>query len=165
MKIIINITLALIMSLSFGISAIAEDSTELPAWLFVHTAKSAQMTSEMTLIMPVTREIFAFTDRPNRLHAYLGAHDFASMWDEGEGNTFKADPPNGVLTWVDGNDVKEAELLITDARIGSNGETIIYKVALEAGDAVKGRIETPSFFIDPYQCIWRVDTDGVPHCR
>ena len=84
--------LALIALLLFTTSAIAEDAK--PAeWLFVHTAQTAEMTSATTLVMPVTRDIFGFTDRPNRLHGYMNAHEFVSLWDESEGDTFKADPP------------------------------------------------------------------------
>ena len=58
------------------------------------------MTSENTLVMPVVREIFAFTDRPNRLHTYLNTREFVSLWGDKKGAAFKADPPNAVLTWV-----------------------------------------------------------------
>jgi len=57
--------LALVASLLLTTSAFAEEAK--PAeWLFVQTAPTAEMTSETTLVMQVTREIFAFTDRPNR---------------------------------------------------------------------------------------------------
>ena len=102
MKTILTVATALVTGLFFNSSAIAEDAK--PAeWLFVHTAQTAEMTSDTTLVMPVTRDIFAFTDRPNRMHAYMNAHEYVSLWDEGEGDTFKADPPNAVLTWVDGD--------------------------------------------------------------
>tara|TARA_R110001592_G_scaffold347309_1_gene640765 strand:+ start:4053 stop:4256 length:204 start_codon:yes stop_codon:yes gene_type:complete len=51
-------------------------------------AKTAEMTSSTTLVMPVTREIFAFTHRPKHQHGYMNAHEFVSLWDEGKGNTF-----------------------------------------------------------------------------
>ncbi len=92
---------AITVAVFFSTSAITEDVK--PAeWLFVHTAQTAEMTSATILVIPVTRDIFAFTDRPNRMHGYMNAHEFVSLWDEGEGDTFKADPPNAVLTWVDG---------------------------------------------------------------
>jgi len=114
MKMMITIATALIMGLLFNDPALAADA-EPAEGLFVHTAETAEMTSATTLVMPVTRDIFAFTDRPNRMHGYLNAHEFVSLWDEGEGDTFKADPPNAVLTWVNGDDVHEAELLILSA--------------------------------------------------
>ena len=131
----------------FSTSAIADDA-KLAEWLFVHTAQTAEMTSDTTLVMPVTRDIFAFTDRPNRMHGYMNAHEFVTLWDEGKGDTFKADPPNAVLTWVDGDEMKEAELLILSAETVSHGRAIAYEVKLEAGDSPEGNIGFASFFVD-----------------
>ena len=138
---------AITAAVFFSTSAIAEEAK--PAeWLFVHTAETAEMTSDTTLVMPVTRDIFAFTDRPNRMHAYMNAHEYVSLWDEGEGDTFKADPPNAVLTWVDGDELKEAELLILSAETVSHGREIAYEVKLEAGDVVSGKLGVGSLFVD-----------------
>ena len=139
--------LALIAALLLTSSAFAEEAK--PAeWLFVHTSPTAEMTSDTTLVMPVTREIFAFTDRPNRQHGYLTAHAFVSLWDKGEGDTFKADPPNAVLTWIDGDKVKEAEVVITDASVLAQGKAISFEVKLEAGEALSGQMQRLSLFID-----------------
>tara|TARA_B110000908_G_C10097687_1_gene377091 strand:- start:183 stop:428 length:246 start_codon:yes stop_codon:yes gene_type:complete len=62
----------------FSTSAIAEDSQP-TEWLFVHTAASAVMTSNTTLEMPVMRDIFAFKNRPNRMHGYLNTREFVSL--------------------------------------------------------------------------------------
>jgi len=147
MKAILTVATALITGLFFSSSAIAEEAK--PAeWLFVHTAQTAEMTSATTLVMPATRDIFAFTDRPNRMHGYLNAHEYASLWDEGEGDTFKADPPNAVLTWVDGDEVKEAELLIISAETVGHGRSIAYEVKLEAGETPVGKMGPASLFVD-----------------
>jgi hypothetical protein len=154
MKTILTVATALVTGLFFSSSAIAEDAK--PAeWLFVHTAQTAEMTSATTLVMPVTRDIFAFTDRPNRQHGYMKAHEFVSLWDFGEGDTFKADPPNAVLTWVDGDEMKEAELLILSAETVTHGREIAYEVKLEAGDEVSGKLGATSFFVDDgLLCPW-----------
>ena len=152
MKNILTVATALVTGLFFSSSVIAEDAK--PAeWLFVHTAQTAEMTSATTLVMPVTRDIFAFTDRPNRMHAYMNAHEFVSLWDEGEGDTFKADPPNAVLTWVDGGEMKEAELLIISAETVSHGREISYGVKLEAGELPVGKTGPASIFIDGVGCV------------
>ena len=147
MKTILTVATALVTGLFFSSSAIAEDAK--PAeWLFVHTAEIAKMTSATTLVMPVTREIFAFTDRPNRMHSYMNAHEFVSLWDEGEGDTFKADPPNAVLTWVDGDEMKEVEVRIISAETVSHGRGISYEVKLEAGAMPAESFSGVSVFID-----------------
>ena len=150
MKNILTVATVLIMGIFFSSSAIADDAK--PAeWLFVHTAQTAEMTSPTTLVMPVTRDIFAFTDRPYRLHNYVNAHEFVSYWDEGEGDTFKADPPNAVLTWVDGGEVKEAEFIIVNAETLDHGREIAYEVKLEAGETPEGKIGSTSLFVDARQ--------------
>jgi hypothetical protein len=113
----------IILSLMASTFTFAEDK---PAeeWLFVHTADEAQVTNNTTIVMPVTRDVFAFTDRPYRKHAYMTGEQFASLWAEAGSDSFKADPPNAVLTWVDGEDVKEAELVITGASF--DGDSITY---------------------------------------
>jgi hypothetical protein len=148
MKKILTVATALITGLFFSSSAIAEDAAKPAEWLFVHTAETAEMTLATTLVMPVTREIFAFTDRPNRMHAYMNAHEFVSLWDEGEGDTFKTDPPNAVLTWVDGDDVHEAELLILGAETVGHGREIAYEFKLEAGGTPVGALSAASLFVD-----------------
>ena len=148
MKTILTVATALVTGLFFSSSAIAEDATKPAEWLFVHTAQTAEMTSATTLVMPVTRDIFAFTDRPNRMHGYMNAHEFVTLWDEGEGDTFKADPPNAVLTWVDGDEMKEAELLILSAETVSHGRVIAYEVKIEAGDTPGDKIGAASLFVD-----------------
>ena len=151
MKILLK-PLVLVASLLFTISAFAEEAK--PAeWLFVHTSPTAEMTSDTTLVMPVTREIFAFTDRPSRQHGYLTAHAFVSLWDEAEGDTFKADPPNAVLTWIDGDKVHEAEVVITDASVLAHGRAISFEVKLEAGEAPEGELQGVSLFIDAKYCV------------
>jgi hypothetical protein len=115
-----NILLLAALTSSF---AFAEDK---PAeeWLFVHTAEEAQVINTTTIVIPVTRDVFAFTDRPYRKHAYMTGEQFASMWADSGSDSFKADPPNAVLTWVDGEGVKEAELVITGASF--DGDSITY---------------------------------------
>ena len=150
MKVVLTVASALITGLFFNSSAIAEEPAE---WLFVHTAASAEMSSDTTLVMPVTREIFAFTDRPNRLHVYMNPHEFALLW--GEGDTFKSDPPNAVLTWFDGDEMKESEVVITGASVSVNGRSISYDVSVEAGTLLPHHqsVGGVSLFIDSTKCL------------
>ena len=98
-----------------------------PEWLFVHTADSAQVLNNTTVSMPFTEDIFAFTDRPNREHKYISGDEFASYWnDYDDENSFKLDPPNAVLTWVDADGVSEVEVVITDAHF--DGSNVIYTI-------------------------------------
>jgi len=40
-------------------------------WLYTHNALEATATSNTTIVMPFTTDIFAFTNRPYREHKYI----------------------------------------------------------------------------------------------
>ena len=115
-------------------------------WLYVQTALEATATSSTTIVIPFTEDIFAFTDRPNREHKYISGDEFASYWnDYDDENSFKLDPPNAVLTWVDGGNVEEVEVVITDADF--DGNNVIYTI--ESTTIVDNQIfEDVSLFVD-----------------
>jgi hypothetical protein len=134
----------IILSLMASTFTFAEDKPAQEEWLFVHTADEAQVINNTTIVMPVTRDVFAFTDRPYRKHAYMTGEQFASLWSKAGSNSFKTDPPNAVLTWVDGEDVKEAELVITGASF--DGNSITYTTNSHRNTV--GTIKSVSLFVD-----------------
>jgi len=114
-------------------------------WLYTHTAIEATATSSTTLVMPFTADIFAFTDRPNREHKYISGDEFASYWNDYDENSFKLDPPNAVLTWVDADGVSEVEVVITDANF--DGNNVIYTIENTTITANQS-FEEVSLFVD-----------------
>jgi len=115
-------------------------------WLYTHTALEATATSSTTLVIPFTADIFAFSDRPNREHKYISGGEFASYWnDYDDENSFKIDPPNAVLTWVDADGVSEVEVVITDANF--DGNNIIYTIENTTITANQS-FEDVSLFVD-----------------
>jgi len=115
-------------------------------WLYTHTALEATATSSTTIVIPFTEDIFAFTDRPNREHKYISGDEFASYWNDYDGeNSFKLDPPNAVLTWADGDAVEEVEVVITDANF--DGTNVIYTIENTTITANQS-FEDVSLFVD-----------------
>ena len=115
-------------------------------WLYTHTALEATATSSTTIVMPFTEDIFAFTDRPNREYKYISGDEFASYWnDYDDENSFKLDPPNAVLTWVDADGVSEVEVVITDANF--DGNNVIYTIENTSITANQS-FEEVSLFVD-----------------
>ncbi len=106
-----------ILSLTGCASMLSNDGAK-KEWLFVHTAEDAQVKSATVIVMTAERDIFAFTDRPNRLHKYLTPEVYVSLWnDNGSADNFFTDPPNAVLTWLSPSDgVHEAEIVLTYAK-------------------------------------------------
>ena len=136
--------------LIFACSSDTKKSNE--SWLFVHTADNAQVTNT-TIVMPMTNDIFAFTDRPYRKHLYMNGTQYASLWSNDETNSFYTDPPNAVLTWVDGDEVKEVEVVITDADF--DGDNIIYTI--ENSNLTDNQsFDDVSLFVDDSEFTYRV---------
>ena len=93
-------------------------------WLYAHTASQGIATSSTTFVMPVTDDIFGFTDRPYRKSKHISGDEFASYWnDYDDVNSFKLDPPNAVLTYADGEEIKELDVVITDATFDNSNIT------------------------------------------
>ena len=134
-----------------------------PEWLYVQTAATAQMTSNTTLKIPFTRDVFGFTDRPYREHAYFTAFEFASFWSEEGANSFSADPPNAVLTWLVGEEQREAEVIIKNATVYSDGvqESLVYEVTLETEQMPDAQMSYVSLFVDSNDAS---ATSGVDIC-
>jgi hypothetical protein len=124
-----------------------DNSTDLQKeWLYTHTSLDATATNSTTIVIPLTGDIFAFTDRPNREYKYISGDEFASYWnDYDDANSFKLDPPNAVLTWVDEDGVEEVEVVITDADF--DGDNIIYTVE-NSNLTANQSFEDVSLFVD-----------------
>ena len=140
-----SLMILLTASLLVQISVAAADDDE-TSWLFAQTA-SGFTADGNALTMPYERTIFAFTDRPNRMHAYMTAQEFVSLWQMGE-DSFSSNPPNAVLTWVADGAVSEAEVVLTAAEVDERGRAITYTVALEDGQTLPGSGTQASLFVD-----------------
>ena len=149
-----KILLGLIMAMGAQVVA-AEDAAKAEEWLFVHTAETAEIPSVTTLVMSIRREIFAFTNRPDRMYAYLTANEFTSLWDEGGGHTFYADPSNAVLTWENEGQVQETKIVILKASVSENGRSINYKVKVEVGAMPDNSAQNLSLFFDAYRTLMK----------
>lgn len=124
----------------------AQQDNETPAWLFVQTAADFTLDGNQ-LTIPFEREIFAFTDRPNREHGYLNAHELETLWHTGEDN-FGENPPNAVLTWVADGEIQEAEIVLVAVKAQELGRSVSYTIRWAAGEMIPVRASNPSLFID-----------------
>jgi hypothetical protein len=159
-RLITTFNIFLLAALSSSFAFAEGHSQPKEEWLFVHTAEEAQVTNNTTIVMPVTRDVFAFTDRPYRKHAYITGEQFASAWAKAGSNSFKTDPPNAVLTWVEGEDVKEAEVVIKDASI--DGNSITYTTNSHRNTV--GTIKSVSLFVDANDDIVCVHNNRAGYC-
>jgi len=149
---------------TLSVAVAEQDQTQ---WLFVQTAADFISDGD-SLTIPYEREIFAFTDRPNRMHAYMTAQEFASLWNTGE-DSFSSNPPNAVLTWVADGAVSEAEVVLTAAEVDERGRSITYTIALEDGQTLPMNGAQASLFVDGWYtedgryCVY-TPLDDYPMC-
>jgi hypothetical protein len=156
MKIKLYFASVLLMGFMFNTSAIANEESK--NWLAVHTSEMAKMTSPTTLVMSGAREVFAFTDRPNREYNYLNVHEFVSLWVGAEDGGFKSTPPNAVITWVQEDKLNEAEVLLSDAKAVSFGREIEFSIELLTGSIPTGaELQNVSMFIDGFSFFKNMD--------
>jgi hypothetical protein len=139
-----------------GVSSVLADE-HAPSWLFVQTAATYEFDGTI-LSLPYYRQIFGFTDRPNRLHTYLSGSDFVSLWTDEEGG-FGDEPPNAVLTWLEEGSVNEAEIIIRGAALDPSGQNILYQLETEVGFEISREGGYVSLFIDPI-----TGWVGLPSC-
>ncbi|EDM72281.1 hypothetical protein RAZWK3B_08526 [Roseobacter sp. AzwK-3b] len=117
-----------------------------PNWFFVQTAKSIEIQGNK-LVVPVKRDVFAFTSRPKRKHGYLTAGQFVALWKDGKAN-FTDTPPNAVLTWADVDRVHEAEIVLTGAHMGPSAAAVIFEFEFVVGAALPETARSISLFVD-----------------
>ena len=123
------------------------DSTA-KSWLFVQAAEIGTSNNN-TLILETNQDVFAFTDRPDRLSGHISLEIFSSLWDPNA--TFTEVPPNAVLTWKsDDGAMAYAEVLLSHATWNNVTKFIEYDYIFEAGQNLTSNLSGVSLFIDDY---------------
>jgi hypothetical protein len=69
--------------------------------MFVQTARGIISDGATLTLRDVTPSTLFFSDRPQRVVGHMTTADFVELWGEGD-NSFAADPPNAVLSFVEG---------------------------------------------------------------
>ena len=128
-------------------STVVAEDIKMSEWLFIHTSETAQIALDGTLVVPVKRDIFAFTDRPNRLYRYLDALEFSSLWQVEGDDGFKTEPPNSVLTWVIGDVVQQLEIRIVNASVVDGSDSVSYELKLKEGVTLPTEMVDISLFV------------------
>jgi hypothetical protein len=116
--------------------------------MFVQTAQGITSDGKTLTLTGVTPSTLYFSDRPQRVVGHMATADFVDLWGEGA-NSFKDDPPNAVLAFLQpGDDVPEdAVVVIRDPRL-DDGEL---SYAIESLDGtVPAQTGPVTLFIDPF---------------
>ena len=93
---------ALMLTAGFAAAQSGEKPPEGPGFLYVLTAKGAEIEKvggdqyTLTLRQADVDHVLQFSDRPYRLAKYISAEELVKSWSVGK-NSFEKDPPNAAL--------------------------------------------------------------------
>jgi hypothetical protein len=121
----------------------AEDMAD---FLFVQTADSMsydKATNKLTLVDVGTSTLF-FSDRPERVAGNMTTAAFIPFWSKGK-DSFLSDPPNADLSILEGNELKQAVVVLKDPELSAGNLT--YTVQVIDG-AMPDKGSEVSVFID-----------------
>jgi len=83
--------------------------------MFVQTAQGVTGEAGTITLRGVTPSTLYFSDRPQRVVGHMTTADFVELWDEGD-NSFEADPPNAVLSFLGVGDAAPEDVVVVWAR-------------------------------------------------
>ncbi|MDA8781985.1 hypothetical protein N9N16_02120 [Porticoccaceae bacterium] len=131
----IKVKLILICAMACAISGCSNMNKQ--AWLYAHIADQAEILDNSQLLIPVKKDIIAFTGNPYTKRADLSGDEFIALLDDYQMLRLKtfgkgaeaAVPRNAILSWQDGEVLREASLAITHANTANEEQAIVYTLA------------------------------------
>lgn len=119
-------------------------------WAFAHMAAKAQITSNQTIVMPVTQNIIAFTMDPYQTHADMNGMEFIALLNKSKKRGRIVNPRNAVLSWFDGKNMKETRLVVTSVQIDKVSENITYITEGMSSFSGSDELVSPHLYLDRY---------------
>jgi hypothetical protein len=115
--------------------------------LYVQSAKGLVSDGVAFTLRGVSPSTLMFSDRPERIVGHLTNAQFVDGWGDGE-NSFLADPPNAVLSFLAAEDDTPEDVVVTLMDPSLTGEDLTYNVEVLEGD-LPLQTGPCSLFIDP----------------
>ncbi len=124
------------------------DQLETEESMFVQTARGITSDGTTLTLRDVTPSTLFFSDRPQRVVGHMTTADFVELWGEGD-NSFEADPPNAVLSFVEPGADAPTDAVIVIKKPSLNDGQLSYSV-----DVLEGTVPIEAgpvtLFIDPF---------------
>jgi hypothetical protein len=115
--------------------------------LFVQSARRATSADGAFTLHGLAPSTLMFSDRPERIAGHLSAEQFVDGWGHGE-NSFLADPPNAVLSFLAAGDETPEDVVLTLTNPLLEGEDLTYSATVIEGE-MPNATGPCSLFIDP----------------
>jgi hypothetical protein len=115
--------------------------------MYVQSAGAVEFRESTLTLQGISPAVLFFADRPEREVGHVTWDDFVREWGEGE-NSFAADPPNAVLTFLEPGDEAPEDVTMVIREPVLAGDSLSYSV--EVLDGTPPTSAGPcSLFIDP----------------
>ena len=124
------------------------DQLETEESMFVQTARGITSDGATLTLRDVTPSTLFFSDRPQRVVGHMTTAEFVELWGEGD-NSFEADPPNAVLSFLEPGDDAPTDAVIVIKNPSLNDGQLSYSVDLLEG-TVPNETGPVTLFIDPF---------------
>lgn len=103
--------------------------------LFVQNAKSVVVDQDTFTMKGVGPTVLFFCDRPVRMAGHLSLEQFMASWTEGK-DTFSEDPPNAVLSVIEGDTMVDVVVELTK-KPRLEGDELTYAFRVIEGETPK----------------------------
>ena len=117
--------------------------------MFVQTAAEASAEGSMLTLHDVGAATLYFSDRPKRAVGHVTSEMFVDMWGDGE-NSFKEDPPNAVLAFLEPGDDLPEDVVIEIQNPRIDGSRLTYDFKMLEGTMPTSAKGGVTLFIDPF---------------
>ena len=124
------------------------DQLETEESMFVQTARGITSDGATLTLRDVTPSTLFFSDRPQRVVGHMTTAEFVELWGEGD-NSFEADPPNAVLSFLEPGDDAPTDAVIVIKNPSLTDGQLSYSVDLLEG-TVPNDSGPVTLFIDPF---------------
>ena len=115
--------------------------------LYVQSARGLVSDGVAFTLRGIAPSTLMFSDRPERIVGHLTSAQFVDGWGDGE-NSFLADPPNAVLSFLAAEDETPEDVVVTLTNPRLTGEDLTYNVDVLEGN-LPNQTGPCSLFIDP----------------
>jgi len=131
-------------------TAVSEDTQAQPAnieAMFVQVGSGMSSDSQTITLKGAGGATLFFADRPDRVVGHVSTQKFVNEWGDGQ-NSFAEDPPNAVITFLEGGDAtpEDATVVLRNPQLA--GDSLTYNIQV-----LEGTLPTSagacSLFIDP----------------
>ena len=115
-----------------------------PQFLFVQSAQGVEYADGRLTLKGINPITVLFSDRPERLAGHMKTANFVPFWGEGA-DSFKSDPPNATLSVLEGAEMANVVVELSEPRLAGGDLSYAVKV-LEGQPPASGG--AASLFID-----------------